>query len=39
MADIYSLREAIEFLKTVPGQYAQTDVEADPVAEIAGIYR
>ena len=39
MADIYSLREAIEFLKTVPEQYAQTDVEADPVAEIAGIYR
>ena len=39
MADINSLRDAVEFLKTLPGQFAQTDVEADPVAELAGIYR
>ena len=39
MASIYSLRDAIKYLKTIPGQYEETDVEADPVAEIAGIYR
>lgn len=39
MAEIYSLRDALEFLKNIPGQYAETDVEADPLAEIAGIYR
>lgn len=39
MAEIYSLRDAIEFLKTVDGQYAQTDVPVDSKAEISGIYR
>lgn len=39
MAEIYSLRDAIEFLKTVDGQYAKTDVPVDSKAEISGIYR
>lgn len=39
MGDVKDLRSAIELLKTIPGQYAQTDVEADPHAEISGIYR
>ncbi len=36
---VRDLRGAIELLKNIPGQYVQTDVEADPHAEIAGIYR
>ncbi len=37
--DIVDLRSAIELLKTVPGQYLETDVEVDPVAELSGVYR
>ena len=37
--EITDLRTAIAFLKTIPGQYAQTDVEADPICEIHGVYR
>ena len=36
---INDLRSALEYLKTIPGQYLETDVEADPRAEISGIYR
>ena len=39
MADIRSLRDAVEYLKTVPGEYAETDVAVKPHAEISGIYR
>ena len=39
MIEINDLRSAIEFLKTQPGQLVETDVEADPNAEISGIYR
>ena len=39
MAEINSLRDAIDFLKTVPGQYAETDVPVKPHAEISGVYR
>ncbi len=39
MSEIYDLRSALEFLKTQPGQLVETDVEADPNAEISGIYR
>ncbi len=36
---ITDLRSALALLKTLPGQYIETDVEADPQAEISGIYR
>lgn len=36
---VNDLRSALELLKTIPGQYIETDVEADPNAEISGIYR
>lgn len=37
--EITDLRSAIEFLKTIPGQYAETDVPADPICEIHSVYR
>jgi 4-hydroxy-3-polyprenylbenzoate decarboxylase len=36
---VTDLRSAIELLKTVPGQYAETDVPVKPNAEISGVYR
>jgi len=36
---VHDLRSALEFLKTMPGQLVETDVEVDPSAELAGIYR
>lgn len=36
---IDDLRSAIAFLKTIPGQYLETDVEVDPFAELSGVYR
>lgn len=39
MSNIYDLRSALEYLKTQKGQLVETDVEADPNAEISGIYR
>ncbi|MDR1028834.1 MAG: UbiD family decarboxylase [Clostridiales Family XIII bacterium] len=39
MSRIYDLRSALEFLKGMPGEYAETDVEIDPVGEIGGVYR
>jgi len=39
MKNINDLRSALDLLKTIPGQYIETDVEADPRAEISGIYR
>ena len=36
---VNDLRSALELLKTIPGQLVETNVEADPVAEISGIYR
>ncbi|MBQ3266754.1 MAG: UbiD family decarboxylase [Atopobiaceae bacterium] len=39
MAQIHDLRSALEFLKTMPGQYLETDVEVDPKAEVSGVYR
>ncbi|MDY4920530.1 MAG: UbiD family decarboxylase [Phascolarctobacterium sp.] len=38
-AKINDLRSALEYLKTIPGQLVETNVEADPMAEISGIYR
>ena len=40
MADkVRDLRSALERLKNMPGQYVETDVEVDPMAELAGVYR
>ena len=36
---VYDLRSALELLKTLPGQLIETDVEVDPMAELAGVYR
>ena len=36
---VNDLRSALDLLKTVPGQYLETDHEVDPVAELAGVYR
>lgn len=38
-APINDLRSAIELLKTLPGQYLETDVEVDAFAELSGVYR
>lgn len=37
--DILSLRDALAALKDMPGQLVCTDVEVDPMAELAGVYR
>lgn len=40
MADkVRDLRSALKLLKEMPGQLAETDVEVDPMAELAGVYR
>ena len=39
MAKVKDLRSALELLRTIPGQLVETDVEADPHAEISGVYR
>jgi 4-hydroxy-3-polyprenylbenzoate decarboxylase len=36
---VNDLRSAIELLKTIPGQYIETDREVDPKDELAGVYR
>ena len=36
---ITDMRGALELLKTIPGQYVETDVEVDPKAELSGVYR
>ncbi len=36
---VTDLRSALELLKTMPGQLVETDIEADPMAEISGVYR
>ena len=37
--NVHDLRSAIELLKTIPGQYHETDVAVNPVAELSGVYR
>lgn len=32
-------RSNLEYLKTIPGQYLETDIEVDPHAELSGVYR
>lgn len=36
---IHDLRSALDFLKEIPGQLVETDVEVDPEAELCGVYR
>lgn len=36
---VRDLRSALNLLKTMEGQYIETDVEVDPMAELAGVYR
>lgn len=33
----YDLRSVIEELKTMPGQYHETDLEIDPEADLSGV--
>jgi len=39
MNNIDSLRSALEYIKDMPGEYAETDEPVDPLGEIAGVYR
>ena len=36
---VTDLRSALELLKELPGQLAETDVEVDPMGELSGVYR
>lgn len=36
---VIDLRSALELLRVLPGQLMETDVEVDPMAELAGVYR
>lgn len=37
--NITDLRSALEYLRGIPGQLVETDVEVDPAAELCGVYR
>ena len=36
---VYDLRSALERLRSIPGQLVETDVQVDPAAGLAGVYR
>ncbi|HDG1671773.1 TPA: UbiD family decarboxylase [Kluyvera cryocrescens] len=36
---VRDLRSALALLKTLPGEYVETDTEVDPHAELSGVYR
>lgn len=36
---VKDLRSALELLKEIPGQLAETDVEVEPMGELSGVYR
>lgn len=36
---VRDLRSALKLLESMPGQLVETDVEVDPMAELAGVYR
>ena len=36
---VTDLRSALELLRELPGQLAETDVEVDPMGELSGVYR
>lgn len=37
--NVNDLRSALDFLRGIPGQLVETDVEVDPSAELCGVYR
>lgn len=37
--EVIDLRSALELLESIPGRMVHTDVEVDPSAELAGVYR
>ena len=37
--DILSLRDALDRLRSIPGQLVETDIETDLAAELSGVYR
>lgn len=37
--EVIDLRSALKLLESIPGQMVHTDVEVDPSAELAGVYR
>ena len=37
--EVIDLRSALELLESIPGQMVHTDIEVDPSAELAGVYR
>lgn len=37
--EIYDLRSALKFLQTQPNELVETEVEVDPQAELAGVYK
>lgn len=39
MSQVNDLRSALELLKTMPGQYVETNEPVDPKAELSGVYR
>ena len=36
---VNDLRSALEYLKDIPGQYLESDVEVNPIHELSGVYR
>ena len=38
-SSVHDLRSALELLKTLPGEYVETNTEVDPHAELSGVYR
>lgn len=39
MSQVHDLRSALDLIKSIPGEYVETDVEVDPNAELSGVYR
>ena len=39
MAEVHDLRSALDLVRSMPGEYVETDVEVDPNAELSGVYR
>lgn len=37
--EVRDLRSALKLLESMDGQLVETDVEVDPMAELAGVYR
>ena len=39
MVEVNDLRSALDLIRSMPGEYVETDVEVDPNAELSGVYR